>query len=118
HRFADPFDLARTEGLEDEVALALRANCFGCGDRPNRSECLHSRCNTCRVTDGCIFGATFAGGDRSRYHLAGIHSYSCLDGKATFGPDAVRVALQLLLHPECGEERALGMVLLSHRCAE
>src|SRR5262249_31316959 len=42
-RFTDSLDLGRSERLKEEVALTQLSDLFGCGNRSDRRQRLHSR---------------------------------------------------------------------------
>ncbi len=66
-----------------------------------------------RVLRMCLTGL-----DQTHHHLTRIHPDPRLQRQPAFLPHAVRIALQLFLHPERGVQRPLRMVLMRHRRTE
>ncbi len=70
------------------------------------------------MSDRRVFDLPRAGLERAHHHLAGVDPNPALDRAAAVGDYFRRIPLQLLLHPHCGIQRALGMVLMGDRRAE
>src|SRR5262249_39404599 len=117
-RLAHPLDLRWTETLERKVAFAEPSDRLSRRDRANRRERLHPRRQTGGMTYRHILGARFVRLDAAHYHLPSVNSHANLNPQVAFRADAVRIALELILHSHRRVSGRWGVLWRPRACPE
>src|SRR5215472_3326634 len=112
------FNFGWPERLESKVALAQLSDLFGGCNRAARGQRLHPGGETGGMANGSILGVPVASRNRANYYLAGVHTDASLKRQFAFDPQSIRVALEILLHPEGSIECTLRVVFMGERSAK
>ena len=117
-RPADAFDLGRAQIAELEIPLGQLAGVLADQDGPGGGEPFQPRGQAGGVADRNVIRMQVVLADGADHDRAAVHADADLQVDTLLAAQPFGVAPPALLHPQRGEQRPLGVILVGQRRAE
>ena len=117
-RPADALDLGRAQVAELEIALGQFVGVLADHDRAGRGQPFQPRGQAGRMADRHVIRMQVVLADRADHDRTAVHADADLQVDALLAAQPLGVAPPAFLHPQRCEQRPLGVVFVSQRCAE